>query len=197
MRPYSKLALVDAFMHQAQTVPIDSITVKSLVAETEMNPKTFYYHFNGITDMLKWSFERELSALFPDSLVSAGPDWGNDILKIMSYLEKRQSILCQIADSKYWPDMRFFFCQMYERYCALLLKGVIKIVEKTDNIPSNLSDEAFQINVHYYGLLFYSYAEQWVLSGCSVPKEQYFKNCIDVIGEKAMHDAIRRFRTQI
>ena len=42
MRPYSKLALVDAFMHQAQTVPIDSITVKSLVVETEMNPKTFY-----------------------------------------------------------------------------------------------------------------------------------------------------------
>lgn len=76
MRPYSKLALVDAFMHQAQTVPIDSITVKSLVAETEMNPKTSYYHFNGITDMLKWSFERELSALFPDSLVSAGAGLG-------------------------------------------------------------------------------------------------------------------------
>lgn len=196
MKPYSKLALVDAFMHQAQTVPIDSITVKSLVAETEMNPKTFYYHFDGIAALLKWNFERELTALFPNGVISAEPDWGNDILKIMAYLESRQTILRQIAASKYWPEMRFFFSQMYERYCAQLLRGVIRVVERTDGIPSGISDEAFQINVRYYGLLFYSYAEQWVFDGCAVPREQYFKNCIDVIGEKAMHDAIRRFRIQ-
>ena len=196
MKPYTKLALVSAFYSLAENKQIDAITVKSLTDETEMNPKTFYYHFDGISDLLKWNFERELTALFSNHPVSAESDWGNDVLKIMTYLEENQVFLRRLTKSRYWPEMRFFFCSMYERYCAELLKGVIRIVEKTDGIPTIIHEDAFNLNVSFYGLLFYSYAERWVLNGCVVPREAYFQSCIDVIGEKAMHEAVRRFRIQ-
>ena len=87
-------------------------------------------------------------------------------------------LLRSIAKSKYWPEMRFFFSSMYERYCACLLREVVKIVSETDGVESGISEEAFDLNVSFYGLLFYTYMEKWFFEGIKIPKEQFFKNCI-------------------
>ena len=193
---YTKLALADEFKRLEKIMPVNDITVKKLTTGTGMNHKTFYYHFDGMVGLMKFIFERELVSLFEDSPVSGYDDWGDGVLKIMQYVKDNEKLLRSIAKSKYWPEMRFFFSSMYERYCACLLREVVKIVSETDGVESGISEEAFDLNVSFYGLLFYTYMEKWFFEGIKIPKEQFFKNCIDVVGEKAMHDAVRRFRSQ-
>lgn len=191
---YTKLALADEFRRQAERKPIDKITVRELVAATQMNPKTFYYHFGGIADLMKWFLERDMNALFDGKVISAGDDWYEAVLEIMDYISDNRRILKSIAESKYWPEMRFFLCSMYERYIAELLRGVIARVESEDGVPTKLSAADFELNVSFYGLLFYSAAERWFFDGMKVPKEEYLQSCIKIVGKKNMDDAIRRFR---
>lgn len=193
---YTKLALVDEFKRQAERKPIDKITVRELVAATKMNPKTFYYHFNGISELMKWFLQRELRAIFENCPVSAEEDWDEAVIRIMDYLEDNQKLLKSIADSKYWYEMRFFLCDMYEEYIAELMRGMINRVQRVDGVPTSLSDEDFELNVSFYGLLFYSLGERWFFGGMKEPKREYVRKCVKVFGEENMPDSIRRFRKQ-
>ena len=39
--------------------PLSKITVSEIVADCGINRKTFYYHFEDISDLLKWTLEQE------------------------------------------------------------------------------------------------------------------------------------------
>ena len=39
--------------------PFSKITVSELINECNVNRKTFYYHFQDIFELLKWTFEQE------------------------------------------------------------------------------------------------------------------------------------------
>ena len=39
--------------------PLSKITVSEIVADCQINRKTFYYHFENIQDLLKWMLEQE------------------------------------------------------------------------------------------------------------------------------------------
>lgn len=42
---------------------LDNITVKDIVEDCEVNRQTFYYHFQDIYDLLRWTFEQEAERL--------------------------------------------------------------------------------------------------------------------------------------
>ena len=58
MAPSTKLALANALKAQLQKKFLDDITVKELVEACEINRQTFYYHFQDIYDLLRWSTRR-------------------------------------------------------------------------------------------------------------------------------------------
>lgn len=111
---------------------------------------------------------------------------------IMDYLEDNQKLIKSIADSKYWYEMRFFLCDMYEEYIAELMRGMINRVQREDSVPTSLSDEDFELNVSFYGLLFYSLGERWFFGGMKEPKREYINKCVKVFEKN-----LARFNTAL
>ncbi len=42
-----------------QTKPFSKITVSELIADCGLNRKTFYYHFQDMRDLLRWTLRQE------------------------------------------------------------------------------------------------------------------------------------------
>ncbi|MGN0553906.1 MAG: TetR family transcriptional regulator, partial [Oscillospiraceae bacterium] len=55
----TKNALAVALKKAMETKKLSKITVSELIAECNVNRKTFYYHFQDIYALLKWMLEEE------------------------------------------------------------------------------------------------------------------------------------------
>ena len=55
----TKQELSAALKWTMEKKPLSKITVSELVRTCDINRNTFYYHFNDIYDLLKWTFEQE------------------------------------------------------------------------------------------------------------------------------------------
>ena len=52
MSQWTKKAIMECFSRQIETIPLDRITVKGIVADCGVTRNTFYYHYNNIYDLL-------------------------------------------------------------------------------------------------------------------------------------------------
>ena len=55
----TKELLASALRRQMEKKPLSRITVSDIMAETGLNRKTFYYHFEDIFALVRWMFEQE------------------------------------------------------------------------------------------------------------------------------------------
>lgn len=62
----TKAVLASAFLASASASSIRKITVSQIVADSNMNRKTFYYHFEDKNDLIAWIFRRDLGALLEE-----------------------------------------------------------------------------------------------------------------------------------
>ncbi|MBP1578460.1 MAG: TetR/AcrR family transcriptional regulator C-terminal domain-containing protein [Oscillospiraceae bacterium] len=60
----TKQALSDALKTMMKKKPLTKITVRELVEDCGVNRKTFYYHFEDIFSLLKWTLEQEAICMF-------------------------------------------------------------------------------------------------------------------------------------
>lgn len=59
MASKAKTAIVASFLKLVNSEPLDKITVTAVVEDCGISRQTFYYHFNDIEEMLRWSFETD------------------------------------------------------------------------------------------------------------------------------------------
>ena len=55
----TKKALAASLKKFMKQKPLSKITVSQLISDCNVNRKTFYYHFEDIYDLLKWTLEEE------------------------------------------------------------------------------------------------------------------------------------------
>ena len=55
----TKQALSEALKAMMKKKPLNKITVRELVEDCGVNRKTFYYHFEDIFSLLKWTLDQE------------------------------------------------------------------------------------------------------------------------------------------
>ena len=55
----TKELLASALRRQMEKKPLSRITVSDIMAETGLNRKTFYYHFEDIFALVRWMLEQE------------------------------------------------------------------------------------------------------------------------------------------
>lgn len=53
----------DAFVSLAERFPLEKISVSDIVAASGKNRKTFYYHFNDKSHLIRWIFRNDLASL--------------------------------------------------------------------------------------------------------------------------------------
>lgn len=113
----TKQELSAALKKMMETRPLNRITVRELVEACGVNRKTFYYHFEDIYALLKWTLEQEALSHFEKyDLVSEN---ASAVEFVMDYISDNLSMLQNIVRSIGRSELgRFFFkdiCQPVHR----------------------------------------------------------------------------------
>lgn len=109
----TKKALSEALKKAMESKPFQKITVSELIKECDINRKTFYYHFEDIYALLKWTLEEEAIEVVKhfDLLV----DYEEAITFIMDYIEQNRYMLNCAYDSIGRDELRrFLFTDCHE-----------------------------------------------------------------------------------
>ena len=115
----TKKMLSNALKDAMKSKPLSKITVSEIVGACGVNRKTFYYHFQDIYDLPKWTLEQEAIEVVRsfDLLVDAE----DAISFVIDYVEANQHILNCAYDSMGRDEMRRFFYAD----CIEIISGVI------------------------------------------------------------------------
>ncbi len=109
----TKRELSSALKKLMEVKPLNRITIRELVEECGVNRKTFYYHFEDIYALLKWTLEQEALSLFEQyDLVH---DNSEAISFVMDYIGQNMAMLKNIVRSIGRSELgRFFFNDIYQ-----------------------------------------------------------------------------------
>ncbi len=108
----TKQALSSAMKRLMGSKPLNRITIQELVEECGVNRKTFYYHFEDIFALVKWTLEQEAICLF-DRYDLIG-EHSEAINFALDYIEGNLPMLRNIVRSIGGAEIRrFFFTDIY------------------------------------------------------------------------------------
>ena len=168
MNPTDEL-LFAAFRQLLEEKPYKKITVRDIVDHCHVNRNTFYYHFEGIPDLMDhylthWSREVLLKTeTAEDPLLALIP--AAEAIK-----EHRTSVL-HISDSRAWPDvlhhLELLCGQLSSRYVKAAAAGAaaLNAAGKPDTLP--LSEEDCSALVRFYSSVLYGCILSWLKADMS------------------------------
>lgn len=105
--------------------PLSKITVSEIVADCGINRKTFYYHFEDISDLLKWTLEQEAFDIVKKfDLIH---DTEEVISFVLTYVEENKHILQCIHDSVGRDEVKRFFRK--DIYAV-----VLRLIQETEKL---------------------------------------------------------------
>lgn len=109
----TKQELSAALKRLMESKPINRITIRELVESCGVNRKTFYYHFEDIYALLKWTLEQEALLLFDKyDLVH---DNSKVLEFVLDYVGENLAMLQNIVRSIGRSELgRFFFKDIYQ-----------------------------------------------------------------------------------
>ena len=96
--------------------PFGKITVSELIKSCGINRNTFYYHFEDIYALLKWTFEHE--AIETVKSFDLMTDNDGAIGFVLDYVEKNDYILNCAYDSIGRDELKRFFCADFTEIVA-------------------------------------------------------------------------------
>ncbi|MGN1126156.1 MAG: TetR/AcrR family transcriptional regulator C-terminal domain-containing protein [Ruminococcus sp.] len=131
----TKKSLSKALKEAMNKKPFQKITVSELIKECNINRKTFYYHFEDIYALLKWTFEQEAIEVVKnfDLLV----DSEEAITFIMNYVEENEYIINCAYDSIGRDELKRFFC-------ADFMEIMTSIIEQTEEMTGKHLDLGYK-----------------------------------------------------
>lgn len=101
---------------------ISKITVSELIADCGVNRKTFYYHFEDIYALLKWTLEQETVAVLKNFDLLSNPK--EALLFILDYVDNNVHILNCAYDSMGRDEMKRFFHSDFYNVILSIINGV-------------------------------------------------------------------------
>ena len=128
---HTKRALSEVLKQKMKRKPFQKITVSELVRECGINRKTFYYHFEDIYALLKWTFEQEAIEVVKhfDLLV----DYEEAITFVMDYIEENEYIIQCAYDSIGREQLKqFFYADFYE-----IIESIVRRSERITGVRLN------------------------------------------------------------
>lgn len=125
----TKKALSEALKKAMEKKPFKKITVSELIQDCNINRKTFYYHFEDIYALLKWTFEEEAIEIVKnfDLLV----DYEEAITFIMDYVEQNRYIINCAYDSIGLDELKRFLYTDFLEIIVSIINGTEQTVGKT------------------------------------------------------------------
>ncbi|MGN0369325.1 MAG: TetR/AcrR family transcriptional regulator C-terminal domain-containing protein [Butyrivibrio sp.] len=142
----TKKMFADALKQAMRTRPFRKITVSELIEECNVNRKTFYYHFEDVYALLKWTFEQEAIEVVKNFNLLV--DSEEAINFVMDYVEENNYILNCVYDSIGRDELKRFFCADFSE----VIMSLIGQVEEIENKKIEPSYKEFLCNFYVEAL---------------------------------------------
>lgn len=139
---YTKTALSNALKKRMETKPFSKITVSDIIADCGLNRKTFYYHFEDMRDLLRWTLRHEaINVVESFDFVT---DNKEAILFVIDYLEQNQHMLNCVYDAVGSGELRMFLYEDFKKIAR-------KIITTAENqLGKKISEEYKDLLASFY-----------------------------------------------
>jgi probable dihydroxyacetone kinase regulator len=151
----TKIALSNALKKQLEIKSLNKITITHLVEDCGLIRQTFYYHFNDINDLCKWTFSRDLIEIISDN--KNADNWQQGCLATMYYLKDNSDMVYNIVNS---VDRKNLDIEA-QRGTEYIITQVINDTSK----GMNISQEDKKFMVTFYRTVLLGIIEDWIESG--------------------------------
>ena len=121
---------------------LSKISVSEIVADCGVNRKTFYYHFENIYALLKWTLEQEAVEVLRNFDLLSNPE--EAILFVTDYVDNNSHILNCAYDSMGRDEMKRFF---FSDFCDVIL-CIIERLEDEKKIQISESFRKYLVNFY-------------------------------------------------
>lgn len=91
MASKTKENIIKNYLHLLESNEYDKVTVTDLVEICNISRQTFYYHFDSIEAMIKWSFDNEIEKALKNA--KNCKTWMSALRTLVPMLEKHDAIL--------------------------------------------------------------------------------------------------------
>lgn len=124
----TKKALSSTFKKAIEEKPLSKITISELCKSCGINRKTFYYHFEDVYALMRWTFEQE--AIDIVRKFDLPKDHKEALHFIIDYVDANKHIANCIYDAVGREGMKRFFFSDLEQTIKLLIGSVEKRFNK-------------------------------------------------------------------
>lgn len=165
---------------------LDSITVQELCDAANVNKKTFYYHFQNMSDFLSWMYSAGLTSLMDAEGVTA-ENWPAHLKKVLAGIRRDHSYLTAIYASRYAPEFRQAISRMFDRAVEKYVKSSMERWEERGQ-PLSLSATGYAYLVNYHSMALFGMLEQWFQRGMQ-ESDETFVRLIQMISNDSLFKA--------
>lgn len=138
----TKKIIATSFKEIVAKVPFEKITVSRIVEECGINRKTFYYHFEDLHALVRWTIESEAVEVVKqfDLLV----DYEEALGFVMDYVEKNRSFINSVYDNLGKDELQRFFYSDFSSVISAAIDGL------QEEMSLTLSDDfkRFMANIY-------------------------------------------------
>lgn len=166
---------------------LDSITVQELSDAANVNKKTFYYHFQNMSDFLSWMYSAGFYSLMDAEGVTA-ENWPVHLKKVLAGIRKDHSYLSAIYASRYAPEFRQAISRMFDRAVEKYVKSSMKCWEEERGRPLSLSATGYAYLVNYHSMALFGMLEQWFQRGMQ-ESDETFVRLIQMLSNDSLFNA--------
>ena len=156
----------------------------SIVREAGLNRNSFYYHFEDIYALLKWTLEQEAIEVVKqfDLMV----EYEEAFMFVMDYIEKNEAFLKNICCSVGRDELNRFFGNDFIE----IMRSIIISTEKAENL--SVSDDFKAFLSQFYTEAIAGMLTNWILYPASRDKEKTMQY-IFIIIHSAIPNALHSF----
>ena len=129
---YTRDLIRKEFIKLLNKKPLHNVTVTELAKQCNIERKTFYYHFESINELFKWTLEEE--AVHVVKNLDVKKDYKKAIEFVIEYIETNNDILNCAYDSMGREGLKEFF---YDDFYEIVEKLIETIVEEMDEVVEN------------------------------------------------------------
>lgn len=158
----TKKVLSTALKQLMLTKELDKISIREITTLANLNRQTFYYHFEDIYDLLKWTIQQEALTLI--DVHENTTVWQDGLLQLIYYLEKnRKFCLCALKSLGHEHIKRFFYSDIHN----IVEKIVYDFGKKYQS-----NEEYLAFLTHFFTLALGSIVTSWLNGEMDYTPEQ-------------------------
>ena len=154
----TKRALASALKELMAQKPFDKITIHDLTERCGIRRQNFYYHFEDVYDLLRWTFQEEaltLLARHDGALL-----WQEGLLQLFHYIEDNRAVcLCALRSVGRDHLKRFFESDIH----TIIHRTVEQIGREIGAAQAGVTEDDIALMTHVLVVSYVAIIESWLL----------------------------------